>query len=1414
MNKNKIMPEYLFETSWEVCNKVGGIHTVISTKAAKLVSRLKNNYILIGPDVWRGEDEHPEFEEDTRLFRFWREKAREEGLRIKTGRWKIAGRPVAVLVDFTPFFPQKDQIFARFWETHKLDSLSGQWDYIEPALFGYAAGKVIESFSRFNITSGERTVAQFHEWMTGTGILYLESEVPHIATVFTTHATVVGRSLAGNNFPLYKNLMQYDAHQVSRDFNIRSKFSLEKLAAQHADVFTTVSEITSKECSQFLGKEVDLVTPNGFDDSFVPANSEFSEKRKTARDIMFRIVNAMMGKALPDNTRFVASSGRCEFRNKGIDLFIDALGKMNEDPSLERPVVAFLLIPAGHYGPRKDLQDRMANPGGNMLKDRYVTHHLHDTGIDLIMNRIRNSGLENNPDDKVKVIFVPCYLDGRDGIFNLSYYDLLVGMDLTVFPSYYEPWGYTPLESLAFHIPTVTTSLAGFGLWVRDHAGETDHAIYLLDRNDDNDTDVVKHLVETLKIYSRLSDDEFEKAGKLAFDISRIALWDNLLDYYYEAFHQALDKSEGRAEPLVPETPAEQILQIIERPAELFPRWKNVSVKSKLPGRLKDLQKLANNLWWTWDTEAPDLFRQIDPEHWENCEYNPLILFEQVEYTRLKKLAGDSEYVEKLKRVSDRFTAYMKQKNRKKPPRIAYFSMEFGLHESVKIYSGGLGILAGDYLKEASDRNADIIGIGLLYRYGYFKQMISILGEQHAQDDFQDFNRLPITLMKDENGKPYLIHIVLPGRNLYARIWKLEVGRVDLYLLDADLEENQPQDRGITHRLYGGSRETRLLQELLLGIGGIRALRIMNIKRDLFHSNEGHSAFIGVERIRQYIQEMKLTFSEAKEIVRASTLFTTHTPVPAGHDSFPEEMLRTYITHYADRLEISWDEFMGLGRMNPGNPGEEFNMSYLAINLSQEVNGVSELHGRVARDMFVGLYPGYLADELHIGHVTNGVHYPSWTAREWRELFFEAFGDDFEEHHNDPERWKKIMEVSDERIWKIKIGMKHELLEVLKERAMENWIKRHENPKHLVEVFEKMDPNSLTIGFARRFATYKRAHLIFMNLDRLARIVNDPKRPVQFLFAGKAHPHDKAGQDLIKRIVEISKQPEFLGKIIFLQNYDIRLASQLVQSVDVWMNTPTRPLEASGTSGMKAIINGTLHFSVLDGWWAEGYREGAGWALPEEKTYEDQGFQDEMDAETIYRILENEIIPAYYTRNDSDVPEQWVGFIKKSLSEVAPGFTTWRMQQDYFDRYYQRLYRRTTAMQEHDYQMAKRLVRWKTRFFRRWKTLEVVSVEYPEGAHQGLVVGQRYPIAVEIDLNDFNPEYFGLELIVSRPDEKGKDKKIHVQPFELAKVEGGKAWFNTKVVPVIPGSFNLGIRIFPKNDDLPHRQDFPYVKWI
>jgi len=1415
MKEKLLKPDYLFEVSWEVCNKVGGIHTVIATKALSLENELKNNYILIGPDVWRDIERNPEFIEDTQLFSSWKNKAYEEGLIVRIGRWNIPSNPIAIIVDFTKFIPQKDELFKKFWEDFKLDSINGQWDYVEPALFGYAAGRVIESFTNFHLSFRHRIVAQFHEWMTGTGLLYLKSNLPQVGTIFTTHATVLGRCIAGNNIPLYSKLDKYNADNKAREFNVTSKQSLEKISAINADCYTTVSDLTAKECIQFHEKPVDLVTPNGFDNSIVPVDEEFKLRRIEARIKFFEVAEALLAHDVSKDSTIVCTSGRYEFKNKGIDVFIDALGKLNKYDGLEKEVLAFILIPANHHGPRKDVFKNLQDKDTDnviVLSNSYLTHYLIDPEVDPILKKIKDVGLNNTNNDKVKIFFVPSYLNGDDGIFDKHYYDLLIGTDISVFSSYYEPWGYTPLESLAFHVPTITTTLAGFGHWVNAHYTDAHPGITVIPRTDDNDQEVVKQIAETLRNFVKLDNQERNTIKDNAFEVSKIALWSNLINFYYKAYNLSLKAVESRTQQFMDRDRKEK-LPTIERKYRINkPNWVRLLVQKNIPEKLTALDELSQNLWWSWNPDAAELFESIDPDLWYKCEQNPILFLEKINFTRYQELEKNTEFVEKLHSIYLKFTSYMMNKYKRKEPKIAYFSMEFGLHTSLKIYSGGLGILAGDYLKEASDRNTDIVGIGLFYRYGYFSQQLSSSGQQIAIYDQQNFNQTPATPVRDENGKWRTISIALPGRNLYARVWKVEVGRTDLYLLDTDFEDNLKQDRTITHHLYGGDSENRFKQEMLLGIGGIRTLKALGIEPNIYHINEGHAAFIGLEQLRGYIHDEKLSFSEALEIVRSSSLFTTHTPVPAGHDAFTEDLLRAYMSHYPDRLKITWDQFMDLGRMNPGNITEKFSMSHLAANLSQEVNGVSWLHGEVSKKMFAGLWPGYYSDELHISYVTNGVHYPTWAAKEWRNLLEQT---DSDQNNDCPKpAWDQVSSIPDVKIWNIRNNQRKKLFALIKSRLNNPDIIKFESPRHVVEIQEKLNSSALTIGFARRFATYKRAHLLFRDLDRLNDILNNEKMPVQLLYAGKAHPNDKAGQDLIKRIIEISKMPQFIGKILFLQNYDMELAKRMVQGVDIWLNTPTRPLEASGTSGQKAAMNGVLHFSVLDGWWVEGYREGAGWAIPQESYYQQQDYQDELDAELIYSLLENEIVPMYYTRNTEDVPEKWVSYIKKSISQVASNFTTTRMMRDYENRFYYKLYDRSKRMKENDFDLAKKLSAWKRKISRTWDTLEVIQVKQFNAAFEAIILGKEYSSEVVIDIGDLCVEDIGVELVVADLVESNEVKIKRVHELILDSIDGTRATYRLSIVPVEQGAFDCGIRIYAKNPELPNRMDFCMVQWV
>lgn len=1406
-------PAYLFEVSWEVCNKVGGIHTVVSTKVLNMAREFKNNHILIGPDVWRYNEPNPEFTEDPHVFKSWRLKAAQEGLRLKVGRWNVAGNPIVILVDFTPFITQKDQILTSFWEKFQLDSLTGQWDYIEPMLFGFTAGKVIESFIRYNVSSRQRVIAQFHEWMTGSGLLYLKNAVPQVGCVFTTHATVLGRSIAGNGLPLYDCMQDYDPMEVARRFNVVAKQSLESKAAQLADCFTTVSEITAKECEHFLGKKVDLVTPNGFENSFVPNEENYPVKRQQGREKLLKVAQALLGRAVAEDALIVGISGRYEFKNKGIDVFIEALGRLNRESDNKRDILAFILVPAGHKDVNRELVNNLEKPYQAVeIVLPYVTHELSDPQQDPVLRKLGEQQLLNRSEDRVKVFFSPSYLNGSDGVFNMPYYDLLVGMDLTVFPSYYEPWGYTPLESLAFKVPTITTSLAGFGLWVQTHYSKAHSGIEVIQRGDQNNEEVIQQITDKIKTIAGLKGREFQAVCKNAKEVSAIALWDHLVSYYWEAYRMAVQKVNERIDE-IPIVEDEQWSFIEKKSVTSTPNWISVIIHRSIPERLSSLEKLANNLWWCWNEEATELFKSVDPLQWMLTRHNPIALLDKISLNRYKELEGDEDFVSRLNAVYENFSNYMEGKKQMNDPAIAYFSMEYGLHSSLKIYSGGLGVLAGDYLKEASDKKTKITGVGLLYRYGYFTQKFSAAGNQEAEYEAQDFLKIPVAPVRDADENWLSIKLAFPGRDVYARIWRVDVGRVELYLLDTDFEDNQEGDRSITHYLYGGDWENRLKQEILLGTGGIRALRKLGIEAEVYHCNEGHAAFTGLERLIEFVEGGHLAFSEAMEVVRASSLFTTHTPVPAGHDSFTESLLKTYLWSFPDRMKITWEQMMGLGRINANDANEKFSMSFLAANLSQEVNGVSWLHGKVSREIFKGLWPGYMPDELHISYVTNGVHYPTWTAPEWKKIQLAVFGDKFKTHHYDKTCFEGIYQVPDHLISDVRTVLRSRLMRHIKRRLADESNTAYFTPRQIVEIQDTLRDDILTIGFARRFATYKRAHLLFSNLDRLNEIVNNPDRPVQFIFAGKAHPADQAGQDIIKRIVEISKYPQFLGKILFLPNYDMDLARRMVQGVDVWMNTPTRPQEASGTSGEKAAMNGVMHFSVLDGWWVEGYQKGAGWALPMESTYENPEFQNELDSELIYNIIEDEIAPAFYDKGTDGISGSWVGYIKNTIAKVAANFTSNRMLTDYEEQFYLPMARRFHRLSDNGYALATQIAEWKKKVGREWESVQVDALILPDKSKQIISLGKSYQGKVVLELGELSIEDVGVELVAMMK----KDEKVEVcftQEFVPVSFENGKALYSVEVTPDDPGLFMLGLRIFPKNILLPHRQDFALVKWV
>jgi len=844
------------------------------------------------------------------------------------------------------------------------------------------------------------------------------------------------------------------------------------------------------------------------------------------------------------------------------------------------------------------------------------------------------------------------------------------------------------------------------------------------------------------------------------------------------------------------------------------PFWKEISVRSSIPDSLKPLDEIAHNMWWSWNSEVGHLFQDMDKVLWKKVGQNPVLFLSRMNYSKMELLAKDDSIVKRVNKIYKDFKNYIDVAPDKSRPSVAYLCMEYGLSHVLKIYSGGLGILAGDYLKEASDSNVDMCAIGFLYRFGYFTQTLSMNGDQVAKYEAQNFGELPIERQMDSEGQPLVVDVPYNNYTVHAYVWRVNVGRIKLYLLDTDNEMNSEYDRSITHSLYGGDWENRLKQEILLGIGGILTLKKLGIKKDIYHCNEGHAALCNVQRLLDHV-EKGLSFNEALEVVRTTSLYTVHTPVPAGHDYFDEGLFGKYMGGYAERLGISWDDFIGMGRINPEDHNERFCMSTFACNTSSWVNGVSWLHGKVSKDMFSGIWKGYFPEELdNVGYVTNGVHFPTWSASEWKKLYSKHFDPSYYNDQSNASLWESIYNVPDAEIWKTRQTLKLKLIEYIKNAFREDWLKNQGDPSRIVSLLEKINPNALLIGFARRFATYKRAHLLFSDIDRLAKIVNNPNYPVQFLFAGKAHPNDGAGQGLIKKIYEISRRPEFLGKIIFLENYDMKLARRLVTGVDIWMNTPTRPLEASGTSGEKALMNGVVNLSVLDGWWLEGYREGAGWALTEKRTYQNQEQQDQLDAATIYSLLENEILPLYYARNSKGYSSGWIRTIKNSIAQVAPHYTMKRQLDDYFTKFYCPLAKRSKLLQKDNYSKAKSIALWKETVAERWDNINVVSVNREEKVLAGqFVSGKQYSISFVVDEQGLD-DVIGLELVVLQKDDEGKEHIAHIQPFEVTKRDGNLFTFSGSLQLPNAGAFKLSYRIYPKNEDLPHRQDFCYVKWF
>ncbi|WP_419787026.1 alpha-glucan family phosphorylase [Pseudodesulfovibrio sp.] len=1408
---------WLFEVSWEVCNKVGGIHTVISSKAAEAIKAFEGRYVTMGPLL----DRNPGFKsaEPPKELIPALDRLKGKGIETQFGKWDIPGQPWAMLIGFQNAFPDKDKLLFQLWSDFGVDSMAGGWDYIEPVLFSTASAMVVGEIYE-EVGDDAEVFAHFHEWMSGAGVLYLKKHVPSVSTVLTTHATMLGRAMSGSGVDIYDRLEEIEPSQEAKVFGVTAKHSMESVSAREADCFTTVSNITRKEAANLLGTNPDVVTMNGFNLKGFAEPGTVAKTRTTSRKKLVELASRFLERDLdPEKTFLVATSGRYEFHNKGIDLLLDSLSDLDAHLAQEKrdvTVVAFLLVSCGYAGFSEEARRRLKQERYDIEKYAGIaTHHLGNAEHDPIVRRCRERGLDNKPDNRCCVIFIPVYLDGNDGVLNLEYYDALAGMDLTAFPSFYEPWGYTPMESAAFAVPTVTADRAGFGQWVMEKYPEGHAGVFVLNRLTDKYDKVRSILTDFLAGFTKWSREEQAYRSGEARRIADEATWENFYPRYLEAYEQAAAIRTERIAGVqrMAAAPGKEISFSGVNTTQ--PRLRSFTVVSELPAPLARLRDLANNLWWVWHRDSQELFEWMDGPRWHACLHNPVLFLDTMDTARLDQLAEDPEFKGRLASVLERFDAYMKEQDGanvqgitwKNP--VAYFSMEFGLHESIPIYSGGLGLLAGDHIKSASDLNLPFIGVSLLYKNGFFHQRINGNGEQVVEYIENDFATMPITPLHQEDDEKILISVDLPGRTVFAQIWEVHVGRAKLYLLDTDVNENSRPDRDIASRLYEPSSKGRIEQEIILGVGGVRMLMALGITPSIYHLNEGHSAFLLFERLRQLLLQDGMDLAAAREIVHGSTVFTMHTPVPAGNERFEKSLVENYFRGYAQEIGVPWDSLWNLGHIY-AEEADHLNMTVLALHLSCIRNGVSKLHGDVSRRMWMDLWRGFLLSEIPVGHVTNGVHITSWLDERMRLDIEESCNQPVHQGLLDNVDWNCLDNLNNRRLWDTHNALKHRLYEEVRRSISNQWMREGEPPNRLQAFLEALNPDHLTLCFARRCTAYKRPTLLFQDMNRTKKILCNPDRPVNIIFAGKSHPADTIGASYISLICRLAKQDDFLGRVVFLESYDIRLARLLVSGADVWLNNPTRLMEASGTSGMKAAVNGVPNCSILDGWWDEAFDGTNGWAVGSGLVYENQVNQDIVDADNLYAALESEVVPEFYDRADDGIPHTWLQRMKESMKTAFRQYGTHRMVRDYIQDMYLPALQLAGLRNKGNYALSKEIGEWRKRIPGRFSTVNIREVQV-EGIHGDVFkLGNRLTVRATVDRGQLLDEEILAELVAATPDEQ---TVVDCIPMKLKHSEGNTLEFRAEYAPTTPGPLRYGVRVIPVHPGLANKHETRLIRW-
>lgn len=1406
----------LFEVSWEVCNKVGGIYAVVSSKILEALAAFGENYFLLGPDLGN----NPDFEEtDEPCWQELRQETDRRNLSCRFGRWNIPGRPKVILVGYRDRYDQSQLLFS-LWNRYGVDSISGGWDYVEPVMFSTACGEVIEAACKaLHIPADGPALAHFHEWMCGGGLLYLKTNAPYVGTVFTTHATMLGRSMAGSGFDIYKQMPQINPKHEAGAYNITAKCSMETASAREADCFTTVSRITADEAGVFLGRTPDVLTLNGLDLRVIPDYSRDRSLATASRQRLLEAAGRLLRRRLPEDTRVFLVSGRYEYHNKGIDVFLDALGMVNTALSQSQSnVLALCAVMGGHSGVNADAVSgdpaKLPGQGGFWIS----SHHVYNQPNDPILNACQRLGLDNRPENHVQVIFDPALLDGKDGFLNMRYEEVLAACDLGVFPSWYEPWGYTPQESAAHAVPTVTTDLSGFGMWVRSSRQRDKNGVTIICRRQTSYDETAASLRDVLLQYASLPEEQMQEHRHMVRHVAEGCSWEQFFPYYVQAYGLALDKARQRSSQ--PAGGSTTLTRVLATTMSTTPNLHSFTALTSLPPAIGRLRELAHNLWWSWHPECHYLFSALNEEEWERSNHNPIATLEKATRARLIIVAHEQSYLRLYNQTMAAFDAYMAEAPQSFGPLtpqqpLAYFSTEYGLSECLPIYSGGLGVLSGDHLKSASDLNIPLVAVGLLYKNGYFRQIIDKNGDQTPVYPENDFATLPIEQVKDQDGKPREIYLQMPGRRLHVQIWLVRVGRINLYLLDTNLPSNTAEDRKITARLYEADRDIRLRQEILLGRGGVSMLRALDIRPAAYHMNEGHSAFLIFERIRLLMQENGLSFEEAGEVVRGSTLFTTHTPVDAGNERFSLESMEAYFKPYIQTVGISWQTLVNMGRFE-GSERNVFEMTVLALKYSMKANGVSALHGVVSRHMWQEGWQGVPVAEIPIFSVTNGIHVPSYAGPAMCPLLQKHLGEGWQELTPDDPKWTRIADIPDADLWTARQTQKKHLLEAIRS-SLPEFFKKFAIPyEKQQEMTSRLTPETLVIGFARRFAPYKRATLLFADVDRLARILEKSGQPVIFVFAGKAHPADGQGIGLIRELFQHMLSPRFFGKIFFIEDYSLAVSRLMVQGCDVWLNNPRRPYEACGTSGQKVAVNGGLNLSVADGWWCEGYNGTNGWTIgplvakgslgPEQSDYD--------DAASLYSLLEDKVIPLYFERDADNRPHNWLLRVRKAMQTLIAQYSSHRMLRDYLSDYYIPAATSHQELRSNHYALARHLSQWKQDVNVRFGSVQMDTIRIEGIKEDSLLDGQSLHVAVTVHPGSMKLDELLVQLVAGPGDGSTFTETpdvVEMQP-ESEGVDGTMTFVCT-YTPSRSGIHVYGVRVMPCTEGLSSPLETRLVLW-